>query len=248
MSNNQQDVDHKKHKILYRTSYIFIALILLCAGGLSIYLWQHHKVTNLNQQISKLKNTNLSIKQQSSSLTNQLNQADQAIFKLTQSSTFTPNSSCLTGQLALSQETMLPGASGGFTGELFSYQNVSKVSCIVKGFPGFLALNNKGYVIPNGPIKTGSVLSDSGPSLITLTPNAKVYFALTWNYPYDGYGNSIPAQYYCLSASLIESTPPSNLYPLVIATTGPKICNDNLTISALAPLSDFGLSNTSIKQ
>lgn len=223
----------------------FASLLLIIAAGTGVYVWQHKKVDGLNQQLLNAKGTNSSLKNQNDNLTKQLNTSNQAVYKLTQSSTFTPNASCQSEQLALSQERTLPGASGGFTGQLFSYQNVSKVSCTVKGYPGFLALASNGDVVPNGPIKTGSILSDPGSTSITLAPNDKAYFALTWNNPAAGYGNSIPPQYYCLTASLVESTPPGNLYPLVIATSGPQICNDNLTISALAPLSDFDLPTNS---
>jgi len=241
MSNNQQDIDHKNHRILYRASYILITLILICAGGLGIYLWQHHKVTSLNQQLSLLKIDNANIKNKNSVLTTQLNIANQSIRKLTQTNGFSPGAPCQTQQLALTEEESL-GPALSHNGELFSYQNISSTSCTLNGYPGFLALDSSGHVLPDGPIKTGSnyMFNNPGAKLMTLSPNSKAYFAIGWDFSNVISVNSHSG---CIKPTLIESTPPGNLYPLLITVNNQQyFCNSELSISALSTLKSLNVS------
>ena len=214
-----------------------IVLLLLCLG---VYLWQNQKLNRTNQQlltkaaqVSTLNTNNMQLKSQTSSLSKQLNTSNQDIAKLTQNGTFVAGSACQTQQLNLSEEKVLP-SSAGTTGELFSYENTSTSSCTVNGYPGFLALASNGTVLPDGSIQTTAMFNDTGPTSITLSPNSKAYFAVSW-------GNDVTApNLVCIKPSLIESVPPGNSYPLIITTTDiSQICNEGLSISALASLSSF---------
>jgi hypothetical protein len=228
-----------------RTQLLSLALIILLIGaGIGVYFWQHNKVDKANQQILVLTSTSNTLRNRNDTLTKQLNQANLDIGKLTQTNNFVSGTPCQTQQLALSEETGLPGASGGFRGELFSYQNTSQSTCKLNGYPGFLVLDSTGHVVPNGPISTnGFPTFKTSTVSFSLSPNSKAYFGVTWNDP-RGFYSTVPPQYYCVTSALIMSTPPGNTIPLITSVSGPDICNDNLAISSLLPsTSTFGLPN-----
>lgn len=231
-------------------SRCFLVSFILLLAAIGVYFWQHEKVNNLNKQVSWLKiqvknlnNSNANLKQQNSNISDQLNKANQTVTSLSQNNSFNAGAPCQTQQLALVQENDKnhnPGGAAGTIGQLFSYQNVSHTTCTVQGYPGFLALDNKGYVVPNGPVEIGpsyksvTVFNDPGSKLITLSPSAKSYFVVSWS-------DVIPAPgQVCIKPSLLESTPPSNSYPLVLVVSwSGDICGYGLSVSALGNLNDF---------
>lgn len=216
--------------------------VILAVAVIGVYLWQHGRVNDLTQsnkyltsQLSSLKSNN---SKQTSDLTGQLNKANQTISQLSLTNNFVAGADCQTQQLVLNQEKSYGGAAGS-TAELFSYENISKTPCVVNGYPGFLALDSTGHVMPNGPIQTGTVISNKGPRPITIQPSDKAYFALLWHF-HDAVGTYNG----CIQPTVIESTPPGNLLPLVIATSNlGYMCSGQYvgtpTISALGNQADF---------
>jgi cell division protein FtsB len=224
----------------YRRKDLIIIILIFAVALTSIYYWQHGQTSNINKQNSKLRQQNNSLeksnadlKKQSSNLSDQLNKANQSISNLSQSNSFVSGAGCQTQQLALAEEKNYGGAAGS-TAELFSYQNTSSTPCTIKGYAGFLALDSSGYVMPNGSIQTGTVISSKAPYQITLAPSAKSYFAIMWHM-HDAVGTENG----CVKPSVILSTPPGNLLPLTIATGDLNYMCGGLTASAIGNLGDF---------
>lgn len=68
----------------------FAVLILVLAVGMGVYLWQHSKVNNLNQQLktqksmySKLQSSNSSLQQENKNLSGKLNNTNQSLSNAT---------------------------------------------------------------------------------------------------------------------------------------------------------------------
>ena len=212
-----------------------IAVLLIVGAVVGTYSWQHHQVDTFKQQAADAKGSVANLQTTNDKLTKELSQANKTVSSLSQHDTYVSGSPCQTPQLALSYEQYL---SGGFAadGGVFSYQNTSTTACTVDGFPGFIALDSSGHVVPNGPIPkaTGGGIRDT-PTLLTLRPNDKVYFIVGWD-------NSMMSGHYdpanCFTPSLLESTPPGNAIPIIATTNlGPAICNGPSSVSALIPLS-----------
>jgi hypothetical protein len=217
-----------KRTVLSVITLVFLVVAIVFG---TLYISEKNKASNLKQENSKLASQNSDLQKQSVTLSGKLNEANSTINPLSTSGSFVDGATCQTQQLALSQENDKqhnPGGAAGTVGQLFSYQNISKSACTLQGYPGFLALDNKGYVVPNGPIGTGASSKS-----ITVTPNDKAYFVVSWNHTQPA-----PNQK-CISPSLLESTPPGALTPLVSIGNLVEICSYNLTISALGSLSDF---------
>jgi len=218
-----------------------VLIILLIVADVSVYFWQHGMVNSSQRQVSSLKtnlrSTTISLQKQSSSLSMELNKANEAIRGLSKSNTFVAGATCQDAQLQLSWEQRLSGGFGG-GGAVFSYQNISNSPCTLEGYPGFLALDNTGRVKPNGPIATGYDSSKLKPALLTINPNGKVYFVVV------GWSNMMAAGP-CFNTSLIESTPPGNTIPLV-TTASIQMCDTGPgPVSALTTLQ--GLNSVGIK-
>lgn len=222
-----------------RFTLSYIAIFVLVIGVLGTYFWQHGQVNKLSKQTTSLQGqvTNLTasssaLKSQSLTLSAQLNKANQAITNLSQSNAFISGAVCQTQQLALSEEGHAQGAAGS-TGQTFSYQNTSATSCTVNGYPGFLALDSTGHVMPNGPVQTGGNAPNT-PKVITLAPSAKAYFLAFWPH-WTGGG----VETGCITPSLVESTPPGNLLPLTIATSDLGYMCPTPSVSALSSQNNF---------
>jgi len=211
---------------------IAVLLVVSVGAGIGMYVHQNQQVSDLTNKVNALKGDNAAATKKLASLSTQLNNANQALSAKTAQSTFVSGATCQTQQLALAAEKSLGGAAGS-TGELFSYQNISDSTCTVQGYPGFLALDNAGHVMPNGPVDTANAGSATSPQLLTLAPSAKAYFLAHWP-AHDAEGN----QTGCITPSLLESTPPTNLLPLTIATSLAQICGTP-TVSALGQANDF---------
>jgi len=215
-------------------------IIILIGSGVGVYFWQHGKIKNLQGQVSTLKSnlktTSETLYKKNTLLSNQLRLAKQAKTRLTKNNTYAIDAQCQTQQLALTMSS--GGAAAGNESIYFTYQNTSNTACTLDGYPGFLALDSTGHVLPNGPIKQGSnyMFSDPGAKKIIINPMAKAYFAIGWaNVMSPNISNP------CINAALIESTPPGDAYPLIISAKGATICTVNLSISALGYSSDFPL-------
>ena len=218
----------------FKRYFILLPITVLFVGvAIGVYLWQNNKVTLLEGKIVTQTKTNKQLKNQVSNLTNQINSANKAITNLTTHISFIAGSPCQTDQLNLSTVPNYGGGYAGGYGILFSYQNVSSSECTIKGYPGFLALSSTGYVIPDGPINTGAVFNDRGPTLLNLSSGDKAYFMVRGP---DSTGNPKNA---CIEVALIESTPPGGSIPIVITTPNNFTICEGLSISALAPYSNF---------
>ena len=198
-------------------------VVVLMALILCTYFWQHGKVISSKSEASSLttKYSNLSI--ENKKLSQQLNNANKAISSLSQGSNFTSGAPCQTQQLILSAEQNQGGAAGS-AGWTFSYQNTSTSPCSISGYPGFLALDSTGHVMPDGPVTT----SGEKPQVLTLNPLAKAYFLAYWP-AHDAVGTENG----CVVPSIIESTPPGNHLPLAISTNS---IGDICGTPAISPL------------
>lgn len=211
---------------------VLIALVWALISGGVVYVWQIKEEASKDQRISSLQANNAERAQQVTDLSRKLSSANQAIAHLSAGNSFTPGTACQSQQLDLVVEKSLGGAAGS-TGEIFSYQNMSNVACFLEGYPGFLALDSTGHVMPNGPVKTANAGSNTTPPKIDLLPQAKAYFIAYWP-AHDAAGQ----QNGCIDTALLESTPPGNLTPLVMVTSLAPMC-DTPTVSALGRLNDF---------
>lgn len=205
-------------------------------------VWQITKIHSQNRNLKETSNTintleksNRNLSSKNSTQAKELTQETQEIAQLSQNGTFVSGSPCQTQQLSLN-----PVQSEGAAGtdyEFFDYKNTSASTCTVDGYPGFLSLSSSGYVVPDGPVTRVKVGNDDGPTKISLAPSAVAYFAASWNS-----GGVVPNEQ-CIQPSLIESTPPGNYIPLILTVNNinglNNICNYNVNISALAPMSVF---------
>ena len=205
---------------------IAIAVCFFTIGGAVAYAWQHAKIGKLNHQVSALNGEVGKLTKQNDLLTDKLNTANKVVARLTAGQSFEPGAPCQTQQLALAEEPDSLGAGAGNRYDLFSYQNTSSSSCTIKGFPGFLALDQTGYVMPNGPVQTNGT-----PNTLTLGSNDKAYFLLHWTV--------VDSPSKCIDVSLIESTPPGNTYPLILSMNNFNVCGPFIDVSALGPLSQY---------
>ncbi len=220
----------RKHLSVKKLSWFAIYVFLIIGGCACVYFWQHNQVVKSAKQIIGLQSSNAVNSKENEKLTSQLNKANQTINNLTQTNSFTSGAACETPQLTLETEGHTIGAAGNRY-QMFSYQNISKSPCTVQGLPGFLALDSSGYVIPDGPIKEyGTGVKHN---LVTLNPQEKAYFLLHWGatglYPNEK----------CINASLIESTPPGNMYPLVISVSINEVCSPGIDIGVLGSYTDY---------
>ena len=210
---------------------------------LALFISKSHDISKYKRQASNLQTQLSSSNKQNDDLSSKLNKANSTISQLSDNGSFVDGSACQTQQLSLSQEDIQghnPGGAAGTIGQLFSYQNTSKSSCTIQGYPGFLALDNKGYVIPNGPVATGpnythvTAFSNPGSKLITLATNDKAYFVVSWS-------DVVPAPgQVCIKPTLIESSPPGAELPLILIANGTgQMCSYGISVSALGQLSDF---------
>jgi len=221
-------------RITKQASLFLLGGALLITAGLAVgvYVNGQRQVDDLSHQVDSLKSANAAATKKQADLSAQLNTVNQALVTATTSATFVAGATCQTPQLALVVEKSLGGAAGS-TGELFSYQNISDSTCTVKGYPGFLALDSTGHVMPNGPVDHANAGANTSPQLISLASQAKAYFLAHWP-AHDGQGG----QSGCITPSVLESTPPTNLLPLTIATSLAPMCGTP-TVTALGQLSDF---------
>ncbi len=221
-------------RVNIRKSLPFVVIVIVAITAITVtYYSQHEQVVKQINQQNTLSKDNTKLTNEKSALTQQLNHANQSINTLTQTSTFVSGKPCQTQQLILSLEGHAVGAAGNRY-QAFSYQNNAKTTCTLQGAPGFLSLDSKGYVIPDGPISTAKLGNSEG-SLITISPQEKAYFVLHW--PADGvYPNEK-----CIDTSLIESTPPGNNLPLVISAHLISVCSPGIDISYIGTLNDYSV-------
>ena len=212
----------------YRNLYYLVFILLVVLAGILTSLWQHSKLNNANYQNSQLSIKLSGLTSQNKLLTKQVGQLSLTVNALTRTNNFSPGAPCQTQQLALSQEgTGHPAAGNRYM--LWSYKNTSDTTCTVDGYPGFLALDSSGYVMPDGPVKT-----EESTALLTLNPNDKAYFFLHW-----GADGETPTEK-CITTSLIESTPPGNTYPLITPASF-ELCDAYIGVSALGTLSQYNI-------
>lgn len=228
-----------KSKYLSKIVYIFLWLIIVLVVIGIVYMLQQRKVNNLNKtnsslnhKLSILNNKYDQLKEQNMSTLKHLSEANQAISQLYSNNTFVSGQQCQPEQLTLETNGYQSQSTKNNTYALFSYQNNSSTVCILDGYPGFLALNSSGYVIPDGPVLDVNYPNNSKPSIVTLNPGSKAYFQVHWSDI-----QSSPNQK-CFTATIIESTPPGDSYPLILTTNYP-VCSNSLNVSEVAPLSTF---------
>jgi Protein of unknown function (DUF4232) len=128
---------------------------------------------------------------------------------------------CQTRQLLLAAGQMTSNL--GNAGVQLSFENRSRVSCALSGYPTLQLLDAQ-----QKPLQAQITQSTSGylyitraPQMISLHPGQKAYFAVTWASLGCG---KIPPASYAFPVSFLRVTPPLNQAPLLVAVQSWAFC------------------------
>ncbi len=144
---------------------------------------------------------------------------------------------CQTGQLLLVAGQMTSNL--GNAGVQLSFQNRSRVSCTLSGYPTLQLLDAQQKPVQAKILRStaGYLYSTRPPQMISLHPGQKAYFAVTWGNL--GCGKLPPASY-ASPVSFLRVTPPRNQLSLLVAV---QFCafGNAVSVSPLEPSQILGV-------
>ncbi len=144
---------------------------------------------------------------------------------------------CQTGQLLLVAGQMTSNL--GNAGVQLSFENRSRVSCTLSGYPTLQLLDAQQKPVQAKIIRStaGYLYSTRPPQMISLHPGQKAYFAVTWGNL--GCGKLPPASY-ASPVSFLWVTPPLNQLSLLVAV---HFCafGNAVSVSPLEPSQILGV-------
>ncbi|HKT38085.1 MAG TPA: DUF4232 domain-containing protein, partial [Ktedonobacterales bacterium] len=140
---------------------------------------------------------------------------------------------CQPSQLTFTIHTS--GGAAGHIGQMGQFTNSSTTTCTLYGFPGAVMLDSQHQPMTTHALWQTSayMYSNQMKTLVTLTPGASAYFAVTWSDVTTGSATTCP------TSSYLSVTPPNDFSVLTVADQI-NACDSNLIISPVEPTSFMG--------